>query len=319
MSLSFWSSLISNSSPLCKNANSQIRDSLCSNPKSPTGLAAKVVKSAEDAARVQKFLEIHFGDPPKSPILRANLSPTDIILFVSDQSDQIVGTVRYTYAGLFEDVPIHVVDCFCIISEWRKRGLGSYLLTTLHNETMRRGLHYSVFLKESAPIYALKQPIYSSSYVFCYSPQINEIRANILTLRHDQALILIQNYKEIHPDTFVICPISPNKQTYWRLWRQDHHSILASFHNSYQIHPNTHTSIGWCTGWLESTAKASDKIRDMAIQDMISTLPFEWIWADKAWIQPINAVNWKADGPFHWYTYQWQPTICPNGSYIFHV
>lgn len=282
---------------------------------SPTGRSAKL--ATYPATLLQTFLELHFGNPPKTPTLKLEFSPTDILLYVEDNKSQIAGMIRYSYAGHLDTTSINVVDCFCIAPVWRKLGLGTYLLTMLHQETMRRGLQFSIFLKESAPIFALKRPFYSSSYVYT---RTHRRESNVQHLvSHRLALSLVDNYLKIYPDTFTVVKRT-GKPTIWRLWHHSPYSILASFHNSFQIHPETNSPIGWCTGWLESSTQAPASIRNEAISAMMDSLPFDWVWADKAWIGSAMAdPRWSIDGPFHWYSYQWTPTCPPHGSYILHV
>jgi hypothetical protein len=41
---------------------------------------------------------------------------------------------------------------------------------------------------------------------------------------------------------------------------------------------------------------------------------YSWLWLDRIWAgEPLDE-EWKADGMFHWYTYQWA-TSCDSTSY----
>jgi hypothetical protein len=331
--MSFWSSILSyTESPLCKNASSQLRPLDEEKPPPPGCVPAVIATEPADRRAVADFLAQNFGSPPHSPRLRASFSPEDLILFSRDTNNafKINGCIRLSYGGHFETVPIYVVDCFCIASSWRKMGLGTHLLIALQREAMKRDMGLTVFLKESMPILAVRRPLYSSYYVFCQNPHtpsyledIEEIRS----LTHTEALRLIAIYKEMYPDTFILCAnrVSKNRGILWRLWKKGSLFILASFQDSFQIHPQTNSTIGWATGWLESPLLATpsqEDLRQHYISKIISSLPYDWIWADKAWIKSTNSpssAHWQHDGPFHWYTYQWQPHIRPNGSYIFHV
>lgn len=331
--MSFWSSILSyRENPLCKNASSQLRP-LDEDKSPPLGCAPAAIATDERRA-VADFLAQNFGSPPHSPRLRARFSPEDLILVTKDinEPSKINGCIRLSYAGHFETTPIFVVDCFCIATTWRKTGLGTHLLMALHKEAMKRDMGITVFLKESAPVISLRRPIYSSVYVFCrnpHTPSYIEDTEDVRCLTHEEALRLIAIYKEIYPDTFILCAnqVSKNREILWRLWKRGPLFILASFQDSFQIHPQTNSTIGWATGWLESPLLAASSpsqqdIRQLYISKIISSLPYDWIWADKAWIKPTDSpssAHWQQDGPFHWYTYQWRPHIQPNGSYIFHV
>jgi hypothetical protein len=112
------------------------------------------------------------------------------------------------------------------------------------------------------------------------------------------------------------------KKIEWRIWRNPSTSsfILASFQDSYQIHPKTGTAIGWCSGWLESRAEISPILRESAILEIMRSVPYDWIWADRQWIRPLSGSSWQNDGAFHWYSYQWKPVHYPDGrSYILQI
>ena len=157
---SFWSSINkSTDKTLTPKIISQIRTPEFDEVSliSPTGRSAKL--ATYPATLLQTFLELHFGNPPKTPTLKLEFSPTDILLYVEDNKSQIAGMIRYSYAGHLDTTSINVVDCFCIAPAWRKRGLGTYLLTMLHQETMRRGLQFSIFLKEICTYICIETPI----------------------------------------------------------------------------------------------------------------------------------------------------------------
>lgn len=323
--MSFWSSILSyKEQPLCKGAVQQLRP-LDEEPPPPSGCQpAAVAATAADRRAVADFLAKNFGSPPRSPRLRASFSPEDLILFSGSKEDPftINGCIRLSYAGHFETVPIFAVDCFCIAPLWRRKGLGTHLLAALQREAMKRGMGLTVFLKESAPVFTLRHPLYSSSYVFCRNPQALRASSEVRPLTHREALSLVKIFKEMYPETFILCSTTHSKDRLWRLWKRGPLFILVSFQDSFQIHPLTNSTIGWATGWLESPLLSSytnQEERQQIILEIISSLPYDWIWADIQWIKAPSSTHWQQDGPFHWYTYQWQPTIRPNGSYIFHV
>lgn len=322
----FWESICDSSNmQIGPNIISQIRTTDPQRSRiSPTGSPVRQVLTHTEAVAVQEFLRRHFGNPPHSPILLPDIDITDpsqsILLYVHD-TNGIVGTLRYSYSGNIDSHPIYGIDCFCIHPLWRKRGVGSYLLSELHTITMARGMKYSLFLKESAPVIALQRPIYSSSYVYLQNNSICIMSHTIISLSSSIAHRLVNIYKSIYPSTFTLLH-KGDKKIHWRFWRNPVTSnfILASFQDSYQIHPETGTSIGWCSGWLESYSEISPILRSNVILEMMATIPYEWIWADKQWIRPLHESPWKHDGVFHWYTYQWKPVHCPDGkSYILQI
>jgi len=287
---------------------------------SPTGIPVQRATSATEVVAIKHFLETTFGNPPTTPTFSPSLQPSDILLYVTDASNTIVGTVRYTYCAHMDNSPFHVIDCFCIAPSWRRHGVGTYLLTELHTLTMSMGLQYSLFLKEGPLLYQETEPIYSSTYVYMRNSNRNTIHPNVLSISHDTACRLIEIYTQLYPNTLTLVRNNTDtKQIHWRLWRDNNHRmILASFQDSFQIHPETQSAIGWCSGWLESATEPPPGDRDSLITALMESVPFDWIWADKAWIRNRSRnTQWHDDGAFHWYAYQWKTVHPINGrSYI---
>lgn len=137
-----------------------------------------------------------------------------------------------------------------------------------------------IMLKESSSVLDLRRPIYSSHYVFCQNSRALQDRMEqVRSLTHQEALSLVAIYKEMYPETFVLCAqtVSKNREILWRFWKRGLSFILASFQDSFQIHPQTHTAIGWATGWLELpcptiTATPLKSIRDNRLSRRLSPL-----------------------------------------------
>lgn len=313
--MSFWNSILQyNKQPLTQHSYSKRRVYSPSCTQSPTGNNYVIATSQEERKRIQDFLRKTFGNPPHTPILFPTFSSDDILLYVKDQENTLVGCIRYSYAGHFEEQEIYKIDCFCIEPSWRKRGIGSYLLTSLHSETMKRNHIYSIFLKEGAPVFSLQQPFYSSSYVFKkivypYNPMYS-----IYTPTLEEVYRIINTYKTVYPDTFVLISRDPIIQ--WRFFKRGNYILLVCCQESYQFHPEDRNKIGWITGWLESCPLTWPPDRQKILDTLVHSFFYTWLWADKRWIQDPS---WKEDGTFHWYSYQWEPTLVPNGSYILNV
>jgi GNAT superfamily N-acetyltransferase len=311
--LSFWKSILNyEERPLTQHSSSRIRLSSPLLEASPTGISYSIAQSKEEFSNIRFFLKTYFGNPPLTPLLRPHLSNEDIILYVRENSsiESIVGCIRYTYAGNFEEEIIYKIDCFCIHPRWRKKSVGSYLLSALHKETMERGLCYSIFLKESAPIYALTHPFYSSMYMF---KRIHPSSHSYIIQwpLEEQVFKIIHVFKSLYPNLFILIN---HKTTEWRLFKYRDYILFIGCQESFQEHPETKSPIGWVTGWLESPRLTWRPDRSQIIDAMLSTLPYKWFWTDKRWVE--EAIGWKEDGPFHWYSYQWKPTLTPSGNYI---
>lgn len=324
MNTSFWNGI--DQSRVNDRFVPQIRKNAPELPRLPRGIIAKLATTDEDLKETREFLEKNFGDPPRTPKFSPDLVKTakeQIVIILEDKSNnnKIIGSIRFKYSGHFEKKQVSVIDCFCISAEYRKTGLGTYLLAALHKLTNEMGLKYSLFLKESAPVWTFRQPIYSSSYLFKKVMKKDEnehsnLKSTIKKLSHQDALRLIEIYREIYPDTFILINTKSTDNTRnleWRLWHDWGHFILACFQNSYQTIDDK--SIGWCTGWLESSYQNIDsKTRSKIIDSMIHTLSYNYIWADATYIK--DADGWGKDGPFHWYTYQWSTNMRILSSYV---
>jgi len=291
---------------------------------SPTGVNAVLI-TAQMATTSRLFTEIcvylknYFGEPPKTPVLDIPedklLGPHDYLFLVRDQNSRIAGTIRYRYTGklLVKDQPeIWRVDCFCIHPEWRKKGVGDYLLTELQCYATKHGEPYAMFLKEGPSLSILNIPMYSSAYV--YRPiKANMILAhNVRILSSLQAFYHLEWYSTICPDVMIIRN-EHGKNQHWRYYKNDYATILACFQDTYQRFHGTGEKIGWCTCWLESPLM-TDEIRKEAAIEITHTLPaFDYIWMDKRWVG--KGQEWKHDGGFHWYPYQWTSNLTMEQSY----
>lgn len=255
--------------------------------------------------KIQLYLQMFFGDPPHTPILDIPeefiITPTDFIIVLHYNS--IIGTIRYHYMGEYINKErIYCVDCFCIHPEWRKKGLGDFLLTELHSYANQLNIPYCMFLKEGTLIQSIHFPLYSSTYVYRKISENTIQSLNIYKLSVKQAHRMIDRWLELYPTMFVIRTLPthslPTQQ--WRLYKKGMHYVLACIQNTFQkLNNNT---MGWITAWLESPC-INDTIRKDASEQISASNPFDYIWLNKEWIG--TSTIWTNDGTFHWYSYQW--------------
>jgi GNAT superfamily N-acetyltransferase len=248
-----------------------------------------------DVRDLSEFLERHFGSPPKSPVFRPVLDPSkEIILFVRDPTE-IVGSIRYRYAGRFDGHPIHIIDCFCIHPTRRRTGLATALLTALHHHTMAQGLQFSLFLKEGRAL-PHHRPLYSSSYVFRGSlsgPGSGHLKT---ALSPRVAESFVRAWLQLHPGTLWIYDVANTNQQ-WFFWKEGREWILFCVQDSWQTHNGGR--IGWMTACF-----ASEPMRGDRFEEMVDSVPYDWVWMDRLWL-PEGSRGWTEDGCFHWYAYQW--------------
>lgn len=317
--------------------------------KSPTGLDAIVIRPSlpniDLLPEVRQFIRNNFGSPPKTPVLDIPesqlLTANDHIVIVRDITRQIVGCIRYHYLGTLvtsdKQEQIYCVDCFTVYKTWRGRGVGDYLLTFLHNYVNEHNIPYSMFLKEGRNLSIVHTPLYSGIYVFRELQQIQSIQQNQL-IRQNQSIQQNQSNHiiDLTPQLayrlmdislelnkmLIIRNIKSTNQI-WKLYEKGIYKVLACFQDAYQTfeakrpEQNGHLKkICWATGWIESP-NMTDECREEASRELSDSMypAFDYVWMNKKWVGDNRATQWKIDGPFHWYSYQWTSSININYSY----
>jgi len=291
------------------------------NVESPTGVEGGMIeRSPKKIKEVREFLIKYFGNPPHTPILDIPedklLGQKDFILIVRDIERNIVGCIRYHYLGIFvtgDNQEIYCEDCFCIHPKWRKKGVGDYLLTKLHIFVNKNNIPYSMFLKEGPRLSIINEPFYSGIYVFRGTKKLEIKHTTSLTIT--QAYSLMDMFREFNRNLFVI---RNNKSTnqYWKLYQKDTSKILVCFQDTYQRFEEKGETkkIGWITGWFES-ANITDNFREEASNELSDSMcqMFDYIWANSQWVGGNN--EWKQDGFFNWYLYQWTSSVNIKNCY----
>ena len=289
-------------------------------------------ESDDQIREARCFLRMHFGNPPRTPSLHHALSESDQILLLaynnSAELSEQIGCIRYKYIGHCspQNEAVHQIDCFCIHPDWRKKGVGTYLLMALHNETISAGKVHAVFLKEGAPLFHKNlKPLYSSLFAYRRLSQTSppSLHPNVHSISSATARIYIDQYRQLYPDTFIVLNAQSSHNQIWKLYKNNYDWILALFQDSYQVHPETRTQILWCTGFIESPSMRRNNTmpnaRPNAIRAILDTLPecWGWVWGDITWFGTKD--GWTIDGVFHWYTYQWNPMFGPKDCYCITV
>jgi hypothetical protein len=92
--------------------------------------------------------------------------------------------------------------------------------------------------------------------------------------------------------------------------------VLVCFQDTYQKfeEDGNMKKICWATGWIESP-NMTDNIREEASKELSAMMypEFDYVWMNKEWIG--NNSEWKIDGFFHWYSYQWTTSLNIKKSY----
>jgi len=276
--------------------------------QSPTGTSAELATNLEE---VQEFLHLYFRIHPDVRYhIPIEVLQEDIILIVRSET-VLVGCIRYHWIGTYETKHIHVVDCFCVHPSWRGKGVGDYLLHELHHRMKEKPC--AMFLKEGSPLPIM--PFYHGYYI--YRTIIKEPSPNVRDIQANLAYKIMKIHQQFRPFLMIY---RPSSNQLWRLYRSGIHYVLACIQDTYQTMHGK--KMGWITGWIESPG-ITDSMRDDASYQLSTVSGFDMIWMNRNSNHNSNRdfnrdsiTQWKDDGPFYWYTYQWSPSIEIGSSYF---
>ena len=265
-------------------------------------LAYELERDIIKIREIRYFLKAHFGGPNR-PVFDI---PEDILYGKKDiilciKNKEIIGCIRCHYIGLFIDKPMYCIDCFCIHPSWRKKGIGDYLLTKLH--TYNHITPYCIFLKEGLQLPIIHQPFYSGTYVY---RKIENIVKKVSNIKTEKAYKLMDIFCEFNP-IFIIR--NKDADQHWRLYNNGIDKVLACIQDTYQYIDGK--KMGWITAWIESPHIKYEEASIELSNSMYGI--FDYIWGNKQWIG--KSKEWKTDGQFHWYLYQWNTNINITNSY----
>ena len=228
--------------------------------------------------------------------------PADTILTVFADTI-LIGCIRYHHIAC----DIHIVDCFCVHPQWRRKGVGDYLLHELHH--MMRDKPNAIFIKEGAPLPII--PLYASTYVY-RELNLTQISPHITTISITIAYNIMDIHQQFRP--FFMLRNRQLQQT-WKMYRRHNAHILCCVQDTYQrLHGK---KMGQLTAWIESPG-LTDAMRIEASYQLTDSMypQFDMIWMDANWCSAYGD-KWIQDGPFYWYTYQWRSYQPVERSYCF--
>lgn len=286
------------------------------------------IVSLYELEEIHLFLKKYFGNPPSTPTLNIPieclLEEDDIIIIVKNLEAELIGCIRYHFIGKFitgHFKDIYYVDCFCIHPSYRKKGIGDFLLSTLHNYANKNNISYALFLKEGRSLNIFNRPLYSGRYVY---KEITKFKTENIhsylfskSISKENAFSIMGSFMKFNK--YIIIRNWKGQNQHWKIYKNGLHMILACFQDTYQEMQTDNgksRKIAWCTAWFE-TPTFPENLRNEAIDSLIYLLhpTFEYVWLNSKWIGDNNDKTWKNDGPFHWYSYQWTTCIKPNKFY----
>lgn len=223
-------------------------------------------------------------------------------------SSQLLGRLRRGGSAP-TDYEVRLISNFCVAPAHRRRGVGNTLLQAVLADSRTLGQTCAIFLKEGAPIGRAGPSLYSSSWMYRrykardFSYGVHEVAPQ--ELLEMLAIYIQQNPRIIHNIPGSIDGL----QTRVFVFRGFSGSVLAAFTPAYQRHPKNGAEIIYQTGWIErgevlptERIEAARSLSEYAARAMGAG----WIWMDRAVFAGKSLpAPWKADGPFHWYAYNW--------------
>lgn len=292
----------------------------------PAGVSIKRITSSveeKEKEEIKRFLWTYFGEPPHKPrlVMEGDWIPTsDLALVLRNMEEEIIGFLRYHWIGQFRTAlstpDIYSVDCFCIHPQWRKKGLGDVLLTELQRYANETGKYYATFLREGPSLSIFHRPAYSGEYAYRSTPLDGTRSPHVYRLTPSQIQKAIQMYQTMYPKTWIVWnPDTTNQQ--WFLYQRNSCYVwvcIQSAHQQIQTEKYGNLRMGWMTAWLESP-ELSDPFRAEACLALTHRINhgFDAIWVDHKWTG--GSPEWKRDGMFHFYTYQWSSNQTIGISY----
>lgn len=267
------------------------------------------------ARKVSDFLMKHFGNPPKSPILK--ISPSEFyensahtFVWLSEKTGLPIGTIRYRPWGKDNKRVYWQVDCFCVDKEHRAKGIGTWLLKYLHYWANSHGIPYAVFIKEGQPVSIPKLPFKTGIYAYIDVCDIPVYKQSF-SLKEISSVIAEKWVKSFSITTIFPCDNNINYNSSWYLYKSELIWLIIRAEKTNQIGPTG--QLGWLTNIYESPSWKSISFLEqtkhitMCSQEISSRLNWGSVWIDSEWVETGDSENssWKLDGPYYYYSFQW--------------
>ncbi len=271
-----------------------------------------------------KFLADNFSAAPDHPQSSLTVKQTRLlqargarhIIWWCGSTGKAVGCIgslplgRLRRAGsALTDYEVRLIRDFCVGPVHRRRGIGNGLLHAILADSRALGQVCAVFLKEGAPIGRAGPSLYSSMWMYRrYKGRESVFGVSDIPTQHVNEM-LAAYAAETTRLIYNVPRDSAATSTRVFLYRGFSGGILVGFTPAYQRHPANGAEIIYQTGWLErgyifpmERINAVRALSEYAARSMKAG----WIWMDRAVFGKQSLPpKWKADGPFHWYAYNW--------------
>jgi hypothetical protein len=204
---------------------------------------------------------------------------------------------------------VRLIRDFCVGPTYRSCGVGNALLQAVLADSRALGQVCAVFLKEGSPIGRAGPSMYSSTWMYRrYKGRDSAFGVSEIPAGNVNEMLAL--YATDNPRAIYNLPNEPaSTATRVFSYRGFSGSILAAFTPAYQRHPTNNEELIYQTGWLERgevfPMERIDATRALS-EYAARVMKAGWIWMDRAVLGKQSLPpQWKSDGPFHWYAYNW--------------
>lgn len=268
------------------------------------------------ARKVSDFLLANFGNPPKTPILKippSELYENSVYTFVwLSENSMPIGTIRYRPWCEVNKKIYWQVDCFCVDSNHRSKGIGTWLLKYLHSWANFHGVPYAIFIKEGQPLPIPRLPFKTGVYAFVdinnLSKDIHYKNINLQKITSSIAKKWIKPLAGSEEKRYIPIDIESSYTSFWYLYKSNSVWLILRAEKTNQFGPTG--QLGWLTNIYSSpswnTISFQEQTRHItACCTKIST-NHGWgsIWIDSEWVETGDDSLWKLDGPYYFYSFQ---------------
>lgn len=206
---------------------------------------------------------------------------------------------------------LRLIRDFCVAGDERRSGRGSELLLGVLRDCALLDQHYTIFLKEGLPLAGAGPSLYSSRWMYRrVSLDASGDNRRVSELARLQLQNTIAIYALDKPAAlYNVPPESHRLATRVFLYEGFRGAVIAAFTPAYQSHP-AGGEIIFQTGWFEHgnllPTERSDAAQQLSSAAAVA-MNAPWVWMDTATVAGARRLPavWKADGPFHWYAYNW--------------
>lgn len=200
-----------------------------------------------------------------------------------------------------------LVDFFCVMDSWRKKGIASLLLQELVHLTAKKKRLIHIFQKEGLPLSPIP-PVWQSQYLWRKKTIPDESR-NYIGLEGiaTRSYIRSFNYASVIPSRGSIASIphqlSGDSQIYSFTYRGHTMSLCVTdtFHRS--------VPEGWRIGeisWILPHGNVPRNIQELAVEALVDNCEFEVLLLDAS-LPHQKTKGWEKDSPYGYYLFNYNP------------